>query len=95
MNLLHPTEFPQQPVIVIISPPMSYTDNSLQVSATVSMHFGFFFNLKGDEVATVQVPDLIPKIKSQYQNYNKVRHFLNICANTGEAVDDGQSFTWL
>jgi len=88
MNLLDPTEFTQQPVILIMSPSVSYIDNTLQVSATASMHFGFFFNLQGDEVATIKVTDITPKVKSQYQDYNKVRHFLNICANTGEAVDD-------
>ncbi|MHB8208711.1 hypothetical protein [Mucilaginibacter sp.] len=40
------------------------------------------------EKATMHVPDLTPKIQSQFENYNKVRYFLNICANTGEAVDD-------
>jgi len=88
MNLIHPSQFSRQPLVLIISPQFSYTDNSLQVSATVSMHFGFFFNLKAGEEATMKVPDFTPKIKSQYENYNKVRHFLNICANTGEAVDD-------
>lgn len=88
MNLLQPTSFPQQPLILILSTPFSYTDNILQLTATVSMHIGFFFNLKAGEEASMKVPDFNPTIRSQYQNYNKVRQFLNICANTGEAVDD-------
>lgn len=88
MNLIYPMTFTHQPLILIISPQFSYTDNSLQLVATVSINFGFFFNLKKGEEATINVPDFVPQIKSQYENYNKVRHFLNICANTGEAVDD-------
>jgi hypothetical protein len=88
MNLLQPTNFAQEPLILIISPPFSYTDNTLQLTATVSMHLGFFFNLKPGEEASMIVPDLKPTIQHQYQNYNRVRQFINICANTGEAVDD-------
>lgn len=88
MNLLLPTEFPLQPVILIMSPQVQYFDNLLQVSASLSMHFGFFFHLKGDEVASMVAPDLSPKIQTKIHNYVKVRQFLNICANTGEAVDD-------
>ena len=88
MNLLHPTEFTQQPVIIIMSPPVSYTDKSLQLSEKVSMNFGFFFYLKPDEEPEIIVPDFVQVVKSHFVNYNKVRQFLGICANTGEAVDD-------
>lgn len=88
MNLLHPTEFAKQPVIVVLSPQFSFTDHLLQLTATVSMHFGFFYDLKLGEVATIKPSDIISQINSRYLNYNKVRHSLNICANTGEAVDD-------
>ncbi|RQO75258.1 hypothetical protein DBR43_07820 [Pedobacter sp. KBW06] len=52
------------------------------------MHFGFFFDLKAGEEATMNVPDFRPKINSRYQNYNLFRSFLNVCSSTGEAVDD-------
>jgi len=87
MNLLYPIAFAHQPVIVILSPQFSYSDNTLQLKATASMHIGFFFDIKG-EITSMTVPDINPIVHDQYQNYNNVRNFLNICANTGEAVDD-------
>ena len=36
----------------------------------------------------MKLPNFPPIIQKQYINYNKVRNFLNVCANTGEAVDD-------
>lgn len=88
MNLLHPIAFIRPPVILIMSPEVSYTDNLLQLSTTVSMNIGFFNDLKEGEVADITVPDFAPIINSQFVNYNKVRSSLNVCANTGEAVDD-------
>ena len=88
MNLLTPVIFANQPVILLLSPQFSYTDNLLQLTATVSMHIGFFFDLKDGEVASMKVPNVTSTVQDQYRNYNNVRSFLNICANAGEAVDD-------
>lgn len=88
MNLLHPIAFTRPPVILIMSPEVSYTDNLLQLSTTASMHIGFFNELKDGEIANITVPDFTPIINSQFGNYNKVRSTLNVCANTGESVDD-------
>lgn len=88
MQLIPPTEFTEQPVILVFSPQVAYTDNVLQLTPTASMHLGFFYDLKIGEEAEMTVPDFFPTINKEFNNYLKVRNSLNVCANTGEAVDD-------